>query len=101
MPTWRCHQHRFHDWQELPGHAENRPLLPGPCGAFAFALASDNPRLRRLVDMALARITDSERLNILRRWSSGHTSLLLQRHLTALSKEEEAWIAAHPNINVW
>lgn len=71
-----------------------------PAGAFAFALASDNPRLRRLVDMALARITDSERLNILRRWSSGHTSLLLQRHLTALSKEEEAWIAAHPNINV-
>jgi two-component system sensor histidine kinase EvgS len=71
-----------------------------PAGAFAFALASDNPRLHRLVDKALARINDSERLNILRRWSSGNTSLLLQRHLTALSKEEEAWIAAHPNIDV-
>ncbi|CAI3804586.1 Virulence sensor protein BvgS [Pseudomonas sp. MM221] len=71
-----------------------------PPGAFAFALASDNPRLHRLVDKALARISESERLNILRRWSSGNTSLLLQRHLTALSKEEEAWITAHPNIDV-
>ncbi|MGE8060073.1 transporter substrate-binding domain-containing protein [Pseudomonas sp. NPDC089547] len=71
-----------------------------PAGAFAFALASDNPRLHRLVNQALARITESERLNILRRWSSGNTSLLLQRHITALSQEEEAWIAAHPSIDV-
>ncbi|MDP9522961.1 transporter substrate-binding domain-containing protein [Pseudomonas putida] len=71
-----------------------------PAGAFAFALASDNPRLHRLVDMALARISESERLNILRRWSSGNTSLLLQRHLTDLSSEEKAWIAAHPYIDV-
>lgn len=69
-------------------------------GAFAFALANDNPRLHRLVDQALARISESERLNILRRWSSGNTSLLLQRHLTALTAEEEAWIAPNPNISV-
>ena len=69
-------------------------------GAFAFALASDNPRLHQLVDKALARISESERLNILRRWSSGNTSLLLQRHLTALTAEEEAWIAANPSISV-
>lgn len=69
-------------------------------GAFAFALASDNPRLRRLVDEALARISESERLNILRRWSSGNTSLLLQRHLAALTAEEEAWIAANPTVSV-
>ena len=68
--------------------------------AFAFAIASDNPRLHRLVDKALSRISESERLNILRRWSSGNTSLLLQRHLTALSEEEESWIAAHPTISV-
>ncbi|MFJ4457344.1 transporter substrate-binding domain-containing protein [Pseudomonas sp. NPDC089392] len=68
--------------------------------AFAFALASDNPRLHRLVDQALARISESERLNILRRWSSGNTSLLLQRHLAALTAEEEAWIAANPSIDV-
>ncbi|MFK0092069.1 transporter substrate-binding domain-containing protein [Pseudomonas sp. NPDC090592] len=71
-----------------------------PAGAFAFALASDNPRLHRLVNQALARITESERLNILRRWSSGNTSLLLQRHVTALSQEEEAWIANHPSVDV-
>lgn len=69
-------------------------------GAFAFAMASDNPRLRQLVNKALARISESERLNILRRWSSGNTSLLLQRHLTALTAEEEAWIAANPNVSV-
>ncbi|HDS1765060.1 transporter substrate-binding domain-containing protein [Pseudomonas putida] len=68
--------------------------------AFAFAIASDNPRLHRLVDNALSRISESERLNILRRWSSGNTSLLLQRHLTALSEEEESWITAHPTISV-
>ena len=71
-----------------------------PPGGFAFALASDNPRLHRLVNKALARINESERLNILRRWSSSNTSLLLQRHLTALTEEEEAWIAAHPSIDV-
>ncbi|KIY40379.1 histidine kinase [Pseudomonas sp. 10-1B] len=71
-----------------------------PPGAFAFALANDNPRLHQLVDKALARINESERLNILRRWSSGNTSLLLQRHLTALTAEEEAWIAANPTISV-
>ncbi|KYC14205.1 transporter substrate-binding domain-containing protein [Pseudomonas sp. ABFPK] len=69
-------------------------------GAFAFAMASDNPRLQLLVNKALARISESERLNILRRWSSGNTSLLLQRHLTALTAEEEAWIAANPNVSV-
>lgn len=69
-------------------------------GAFAFAMASDNPRLQQLVNKALARISESERLNILRRWSSGNTSLLLQRHLTALTAEEEAWIAANPNVSV-
>ncbi|MDZ5111176.1 transporter substrate-binding domain-containing protein [Pseudomonas putida] len=69
-------------------------------GSFAFALASDNSRLRQLIDKALARISESERLNILRRWSSGNTSLLLQRHLTALTAEEEAWIAANPSVSV-
>lgn len=71
-----------------------------PPGAFAFAFANDNQRLRRLVDSAMARITESERLNILRRWSSGNTSLLLDRHLSALTEEEKDWIARHPSITV-
>ncbi|MNM36875.1 Virulence sensor protein BvgS precursor [compost metagenome] len=69
-------------------------------GTFSFALANDNLRLRRLVDAALGRITESERLNILRRWSSGNTSLLLERHLSALTPEEHAWITAHPTVTV-
>ncbi|MGE8115304.1 transporter substrate-binding domain-containing protein [Pseudomonas sp. NPDC086566] len=69
-------------------------------GTFAFAFANDNLRLRRLVDSALARISESERLNILRRWSSGNASLLLERHLSALTEEEENWIAQHPTVTV-
>ena len=71
-----------------------------PPGSFSFALASDNPRLRRLVDTAMARITESERLSILRRWSSGNTSLLLERHLSALSAEEQDWINRNPTVSV-
>jgi len=71
-----------------------------PPGTFSFALARDNPRLRRLVDTALARITESERLSILRRWSSGNTSLLLERHLSALTAEEQAWIDRNQTVSV-
>ncbi|WP_027906682.1 transporter substrate-binding domain-containing protein [Pseudomonas taiwanensis] len=73
-------------------------LAPG--GTFSFALANDNPRLKRLVDQALDRISESERLNILRRWTSGNTSLLMERHLAALTAEEEEWIARHPTVSV-
>lgn len=71
-----------------------------PAAAFAFALAHDNTRLHRLVDDALARISESERMNILRRWSSGNTSLLLDRHPAALTEQERSWIAAHPSVTV-
>ncbi|MDF9620630.1 transporter substrate-binding domain-containing protein [Pseudomonas entomophila] len=71
-----------------------------PVSTFAFALARDNPRLLRLVDAALDRVADSERLNILRRWTSGSTSLLLDRRLDALTTEERGWIASHPSIRV-
>ncbi|BBH46248.1 transporter substrate-binding domain-containing protein [Pseudomonas sp. KU43P] len=69
-------------------------------GTFSFALANDNLRLRRLIDAALDRITESERLTILRRWTSGNTSLLLERHLSALSDEEKAWIERNPTVSV-
>ncbi|NIE74790.1 transporter substrate-binding domain-containing protein [Pantoea sp. Ap-967] len=73
---------------------------PAPPGAFSFAMAKDNPRLIRLVDAALGRISESERLGILRRWTSGNTSLLLERHLSALSAEEQAWISHNPTVSV-
>ncbi|WP_194791443.1 transporter substrate-binding domain-containing protein [Pseudomonas sp. UFMG81] len=71
-----------------------------PAGTFAFALDRDNQRLHRLVDLALQRIADSERLNILRRWTSGSTHILLDRRLDALSMEERAWITQHPTVKV-
>ncbi len=71
-----------------------------PAGAFAFALGQHNVRLLNLVDQALQRITDSERLNILRRWSSGNTSLLLERRPSTLTGEEQRWLASAPRIRV-
>ncbi|MBC3465748.1 transporter substrate-binding domain-containing protein [Pseudomonas sp. RW10S2] len=71
-----------------------------PAGAFAFALDQHNVRLLNLVDQALQRITDSERLNILRRWSSGNTSLLLERRPSTLTGEEQRWLASAPRIRV-
>ncbi|MBC3419649.1 transporter substrate-binding domain-containing protein [Pseudomonas sp. RW3S2] len=71
-----------------------------PAGAFAFALDQHNVRLLSLVDQALQRITDSERLNILRRWSSGNTSLLLERRPSTLTGEEQRWLASAPRIRV-
>ncbi|WP_312933426.1 transporter substrate-binding domain-containing protein [Pseudomonas sp.] len=71
-----------------------------PAGAFAFAMKHDNTPLQRLVDQALARIFNSERLSILRRWTSGNTSILLEHHLSALTAEEQRWIDHHPTIRV-
>ena len=71
-----------------------------PASTFAFALARDNPRLLQLVDLALGRISDSERLNILRRWTGGSTSFLLDRRLDALTHEEREWIARHRQVKV-
>ena len=73
---------------------------PLPADVFAFALARDNPRLQRTVNEALARISDSERLNILRRWSSGNTSLLMKNPVGALTPEERDWIAHNPKVRV-
>lgn len=71
-----------------------------PASSFAFALTRENQRLLQLVDLALGRIADSERLNILRRWAGGGTSLLLDRRLDALTQEERDWIAQHRQVSV-
>ncbi|HDS1735340.1 transporter substrate-binding domain-containing protein [Pseudomonas sp. BP8] len=73
---------------------------PLASGTFAFALTRDNPQLLRLMNKALAKITDSERLNILRRWSSGNTSLLLERRVAALTPAEQQWIEHNPKVRV-
>ncbi|CAK9889057.1 transporter substrate-binding domain-containing protein [Pseudomonas fluorescens] len=67
---------------------------------FAFALARGNDRLLRLLNQSLAVTSETERLNILRRWSSGSTSMLLDRGALTLSEEERRWIKQHPVIRV-
>lgn len=67
---------------------------------FAFALARGNDRLLRLLNQSLAVTSETERLNILRRWSSGSTSMLLDRDVLVLTAEERRWIAQHPIVRV-
>ncbi|MBF8722576.1 transporter substrate-binding domain-containing protein [Pseudomonas guariconensis] len=86
--------------KSLQGLVKIDHFSPLATDVFAFALARDNPRLQRLVDSALSRISDSERLDILRRWSTGNTSLLLKNHTGALTDEEQEWIKRTPKIRV-
>ncbi|MDD1012645.1 transporter substrate-binding domain-containing protein [Pseudomonas rubra] len=67
---------------------------------FAFALTRDNPVLLRLLDHSLSVTSETERLNILRRWSSGSTSMLLDRGALNLSADERRWIDQHPVVRV-
>ncbi|MFK8330383.1 transporter substrate-binding domain-containing protein [Pseudomonas sp. BJa5] len=69
-------------------------------GTFAFAMARDNRVLQRLVDQALSHIGDNDRLNILRRWTSGSTRVLLDRSTLTLTAAESAWIEQHPRVRV-
>lgn len=69
-------------------------------GTFAFAASRDNPTLLRLVNQALDQISDNDRLNILRRWTSGSTRGLLNRGSLSLSAAERDWIEQHPKVRV-
>ncbi|MHC6225467.1 transporter substrate-binding domain-containing protein [Pseudomonas sp. X10] len=82
------------------GRVKINHFVQVPRETFAFAISRNNPRLRRLVDLALEQISDNERLNILRRWSSGNTSILLERSLAALTDEERRWAEQHPLVRV-
>ncbi|MFW0756706.1 transporter substrate-binding domain-containing protein [Pseudomonas sp. H11T01] len=66
---------------------------------FAFAMARDNQRLRRIVDAALAAIPVGERMTILRRWSAGSTSFTGQQGLH-FSVKEQRWLEQHPRLRV-
>ncbi|QGW77408.1 transporter substrate-binding domain-containing protein [Pseudomonas alkylphenolica] len=69
-------------------------------GTFAFAVSRNNPGVLRLVNQALDRIGDNDRLNILRRWTSGSTRVLLNRSSLSLSAAERSWIEQHPRVRV-
>lgn len=68
--------------------------------SFGFALTLHNTTLLAVLNKALATLTDSDRLNVMRRWSSGVSSILLNRADLELSAAERDWIAQHPNVRV-
>ncbi|RON07337.1 hybrid sensor histidine kinase/response regulator [Pseudomonas brassicacearum] len=66
--------------------------------AFGFAVSADTPRLRRIVDAALAAIPVQERMTILRRWSAGSSFSSVQR--LQLSASEQRWLDSHRSVRV-
>lgn len=68
--------------------------------SFSFALEHDNDVLLRLLDKALGNLSESDRVNVARRWSSGLNSALLNRGALALTPQEQAWISQHPSVRV-
>ncbi|MHC8382746.1 transporter substrate-binding domain-containing protein [Pseudomonas sp. LB3P14] len=77
--------------------------LVGPSGLdanpFGFALARGNPRLKSIVDKALAAIPMDQRSAIEQRWSAGRANMTgLQR--VSLSPSEQRWLDRHPTVTV-
>ncbi|NNJ15750.1 transporter substrate-binding domain-containing protein [Pseudomonas putida CSV86] len=68
--------------------------------SFRFALEHDNVTLLRLINQALASLSESDRINVARRWSSGLNSPLLNRGVLQLQPGEQDWIRRHPDLKV-
>ncbi|OCW18388.1 transporter substrate-binding domain-containing protein [Pseudomonas sp. S3E12] len=66
---------------------------------FGFAFAKDNTRLLGIINTALAAVTASEQMEILRRWSAGGSGFLEAEQLR-LSASEQRWLEKHPRVKV-
>ncbi|WPN59845.1 transporter substrate-binding domain-containing protein [Pseudomonas sp. P9_31] len=81
----------------------NNVHLTGPSGLdanpFGFALAADNPRLKGIIDRALAAIPMDQRSVITLRWSAGRASTAGQQQVR-LSASEQRWLDRHPTVTV-
>ena len=66
---------------------------------FSFALRRTDTRLLRVVNAAMAVIPASERMTILRRWSSEGPQITSHWRLN-LSDSEQQWLNQHPRIKV-
>ena len=66
---------------------------------FSFALERDNTRLLGIVNAALSAIPPSERMTILRRWSSEGPQVSGHWRLN-LSSNEQRWLNEHPRLKV-
>ncbi|MEX3777283.1 transporter substrate-binding domain-containing protein [Pseudomonas sp. MYb118] len=72
---------------------------PMESGRFAFAMANDSGPLQRIVNQALAAVPTNERINILRRWGAGGSSIAGNQRLQ-LSVAEQHWLDEHPRLTV-
>jgi two-component system sensor histidine kinase EvgS len=81
----------------------NNVHLAGPSGLdanpFGFALAKDNPRLKSIIDKALAAIPMEQRVVIEVRWSAGRANAAGQDQVR-LSPSEQRWLDRHPTVTV-
>ncbi|WLI10901.1 MULTISPECIES: transporter substrate-binding domain-containing protein [Pseudomonas] len=81
----------------------NNVRLAGPSGLdanpFGFALAADNPRLKGIIDKALAAIPMDQRAGIELRWSAGRAAMVGQQQVR-LSASEQRWLERHPTVRV-
>ncbi|MGX1187326.1 two-component system sensor histidine kinase EvgS [Pseudomonas sp. F-14 TE3623] len=81
----------------------NNVHLAGPSGLdanpFGFALAKDNPRLKNIVDKALAAIPMDQRSVIEARWSAGRANTAGQQQVR-LSPSEQRWLDRRPTVTV-
>lgn len=66
---------------------------------FSFALQRGNPRLLSIINTALAVIPASEKITILRRWSSEGAQVGSHSRLS-LTPNEQRWLAEHPRLRV-
>jgi two-component system sensor histidine kinase EvgS len=77
--------------------------LVGPSGLdanpFGFAFSRGNPRLKTIVDKALAAISMDQRTAIEQRWSAGRANMAGQERVR-LSASEQRWLDQHPTVQV-
>ncbi len=66
---------------------------------FSFALKRENTRLLRLVNVALTAIPPSDRMTIVRRWSTEGPQVSSQSQLD-LTSSEQRWLDEHPRLKV-
>lgn len=71
-----------------------------PAKELSFGVRPDNVILQQIINIALADVSNEERLNILQRWHVGRSNSLLSTQVFQLSSQEKQWIKQHPKVRV-
>lgn len=73
-------------------------VLPLQSDGFAYALRSDDNRLRRIINTALDKFGKAKLDSVSRRWVGGGYDLPEAK--LRLSPEERSWVAQHPEVTI-